>query len=450
MKKIYLLTIFLLINRLGYSQSDGHEAMSLQECIAYAVEHNQNVKNAQLGVDMARYKVGEVLADGLPQLSATADLAYNFKLPTSFVPAEFVGGEPGTFIPVQFSPAYNGSAGINLDQMIFNGSYFVGLKASRTFTELSRKDRIKSEVDVIESVSKAYYLALVNHEQLKLVQKTYNRLDSLLRETQVMWNAGFAEQIDVDRIKVQFNNAKVEKENFEPTLDLSYALLKFQMGMDVAQPLAIKDRIADITLEVMAEDYGKDFSYEDRIEYGQLKTNLDLVNLDIKNTQVQYLPRIDLYGRYGASSATGSLSDLVDFGDRWFGLGLVGVRLNVPLFDGLRKGRVIQQKRLQAHQIENNQDQLKKNIDVQIQQAHTTLKKSVDNMAAQQENVKLATNVYKAAKIKYAAGVGSNIEVVDADAALTQAQTNYHTALYNALIAKVELEKAYGKLMNNK
>lgn len=450
MKKIYLLAGFLLIGRLGYSQPDAPEAMTLQECIAYAIAHNQNVKNAELGVDMARYKVGEVLADGLPQLSATADLAYNFKLPTSFVPAEFVGGESGTFIPVQFSPAYNGSAGFNLDQMIFNGSYFVGLKASRTFTELSKKDKIKSEIDVIEAVSKAYYLALVNHEQLKLVQKTYLRLDSLLKETQLMWNAGFAEQIDVDRIKVQFNNAKVEKDNFEQTLDLSYALLKFQMGMETSQPLALKDRIADIRFEVLAEDYGKDFSYEDRIEYGQLVTNLDLVNLDIKNTQVQYLPKIDLYGRYGASSATGALSDLMDFNDRWFGLGLVGVRLNVPLFDGLRKGRIIQQKRLQAHQIENSQDQLKKNIDVQIQQARTTLKKSVDNMTAQQENVQLANSVYKATKIKYAAGVGSNIEVIDADASLTQAQTNYHTALYNALIAKVELEKAYGKLMNNR
>ena len=449
MKKIYSWVFLFMITGWVYSQTQSADALSLQECVAYAIAHNQNVKNAQLEIDMARYKVGEVLADGLPQLSATADLAYNFKLPTSFVPAEFVGGEPGTFIPVQFSPAYNGSAGINLDQMIFNGSYFVGLKASRTFTELSRKDKIKSEVDVIEAVSKAYYLALVNHEQLKLVEKTYTRLDSLLKETQVMWNAGFAERIDVDRIKVQFNNARVEKENFEQTMDLSYALLKFQMGMDAAQPLALKDRIADISFEVIAEDYGEDFSYEDRIEYEQLKTNLDLVNLDIKNTQVQYLPKIDLYGRYGASSATGSLSDLTDFGDRWFGLGLVGVRLNVPLFDGLRKGRLIQQKRLQANQIKNSQDQLKKNIDVQIRQARTTLKKSVDNMVAQQENTELATNVYKAAKVKYAAGVGSNIEVVDADAALTQAQTNYHTALYNALIAKVELEKAYGKLMNN-
>lgn len=424
--------------------------MSLEECIDFALANNQTIKNADLSLDISRYKVGEILADGLPQISASADLGYNFKVPTSFIPAEFFGGEPGTFSPVQFSPAYNGSAGIDLNQMIFDGSYFVGLKASRTYTELSRKDKIKSEIDVIESVSKAYYLSLVNHDQLELIDKTYGRLDSLLRDTQGMKDAGFAEQIDVDRIKVQYNNAKVERDNYKRTLELSYALLKFQMGMDINAPLTLKDRIADIEFNVLEENFGSDFDYADRIEFSQLQTNLDLVNLDIKNTQVKYLPKIDLYGRYGASTGAGSFGDLTSFGQNWFGLGVVGLRLNVPIFDGLRKSRMIQQKRLQAQQIEYSKDQLQSNIDVQIQQAKTMLQKSVDNMVAQKENMDLAENVYRVAKIKYEAGVGSNIEVVNADASFKEAQTNYYNSVYGALVAKVDLEKAYGKLKDNK
>jgi outer membrane protein TolC len=201
---------------------------------------------------------------------------------------------------------------------------------------------------------------------------------------------------------------------------------------------------------MLEENYGSDFDYADRIEFSLLQTNLDLVNLDIKNTQVRYLPKIDLYGRYGASTGAASLSDLVGFGDNWFGLGVVGVRLNVPIFDGLRKSRQIQQKKLQAQQIEYSQDQLQKNIDVQIQQANTTLKKSVDNMLAQKENMDLAENVYQVAKIKYEEGVGSNIEVINADASFKEAQTNYHSSLYNALVAKVDLDKAYGKLSDKK
>ena len=126
------------------------------------------------------------------------------------------------------------------------------------------------------------------------------------------------------------------------------------------------------------------------------------------------------------------------------------MRLNVPIFDGLRKSRQIQQKKLQAQQIEHSQDLLQKNIDIEIQQATTNLKKNVDNMIAQKENMELAENVYNVSKIKYEAGVGSNADVINADASYKEAQTNYHGAVYNALVAKVDLEKAYGRLLDKK
>ena len=447
-----LVHLFILLLLLGFNASGQNETlrMSLQECIDFALVNNQNIKNAQLALDISGYKVGEILADGLPQINASADLGYNYKVPTSFIPAEFFGGEPGTFAPVQFSPAYLGSATISLNQMIFDGSYFVGLKASRTYTDLARKDKIKSEIDVIEAVSKAYYLAMVNLEGIDLINKTFGRLDSLLRDTQAQYDAGFVERIDVDRIKVQFNNAKVTHDNAEKRLQLSYALLKFQMGMEVDRPFELTERISDVSREVLQEGFGDDFQYKDRIEFSQLDTNLDLVNLDIKNTQVRYLPTIDLYGTYGASTGAGNFGDLTSFGTNWFGLGIVGMRFNVPIFDGLRKSRQIQQKRLQVEQIENTKDLFQKSIDVEIQNAQTVLRQSVDNILAQEENMQLAENVFKVARIKYSEGVGSNIEVITADASFTEAQTNYYNALYTALVAKVDLEKAYGKLLENK
>src|SRR5690606_22556171 len=163
---------------------------------------------------------------------------------------------------------------------------FVGLKASRTYTELSRKEKIKSEIDVVADVSKAYYLALVNKDRLELIERNYARVDSLYRETQIMFENGFAEKIDVSRIKVQLNNLSVEKNNFQNTLELSYAILKFQMGMDVNEAISLKDRIEDVQFEALADDFGNDFNYDDRIEFSLLNTNLDLVKLDIKNTTV--------------------------------------------------------------------------------------------------------------------------------------------------------------------
>lgn len=447
--KSYFTLALLFIGSVAFGQNtEAGGAYSLDECIQFALENNKNIQNAQLGFEASRYKVGEILADGLPQINASADLGYNFKVPTSFIPAEFFGGEPGTFSPVQFSPAYNGTASLNLNQMIFDGSYFVGLKASRTYTELSRKEKIKSEIDVVADVSKAYYLALVNKDRLELIERNYARVDSLYRETQIMFENGFAEKIDVSRIKVQLNNLSVEKNNFQNTLELSYAILKFQMGMDVNEAISLKDRIEDVQFEALADDFGNDFNYDDRIEFSLLNTNLDLVKLDIKNTTVRYLPKLDLYGRLGASTGAGSYSDLMNFGDNWFGFGVVGLQLNVPVFDGMRKSKQIQQKRAQVDQIENSQDIMRKNIDLEIKTARVNLKKSVDNLIAQKENMELAEDVYKVTKIKYGEGIGSNLEVVEGDAAFKEAQTNYYNALYEALVAKIELEKAYGKLWN--
>ncbi len=449
MKQI-VLVIALFASGSILAQPASGSAYSLEDCIRYALDNNQQIKNASLGFTASKHKVGEILADGLPQINASADLGYNFKVPTSFIPAEFFGGEPGTFAPVQFSPAYNGTASIGLNQMIFDGSYFVGLKASRTYTELSRKEKIRTEIEVVADVSKAYYLALINLDRLALIEKNYARLDSLYRDTQIMYDNGFAEKIDVSRVKVQVNNMAVEKNNFANAVELSYSILKFQMGMDVNTPIALKDKIEDIRFEALQDNYGNDFTYDDRIEMSILKTNFDLVSLDIKNTQVRYMPKLDLYGRLGASTGAGTTSDLFNFSDRWFGFGIVGLQLNVPVFDGLRKSRQIQQKRVQADQIENSQDMMRKNIDLEIQTARTNLKKSVDNLVAQQENMELAESVYNVTKIKYGEGIGSNIEVIEGDAAYKQAQSNYYSALFDALVAKIELEKAYGKLITGK
>lgn len=448
MRTLYTLLLFFMGTTL-MAQTSNVSSYSLDDCIKYALEHNQNIKNAQLSFESSKSRIGEILSIGLPQLDASANLGYNLTVPTSFIPAEFFGGEPGTFAPVVFQPAYNGNASVNLNQMVFDGSYFIGLQASKTYTELSRKEKIKAEIDVVADVSKAYYLVLVNNDRLELIRKNYARLDSLYRETQILFDNGFVEKIDVSRVKVQLNNLAVENKNFSNSLDISFALLKFQMGMDVNTPITLKDKIEDIKLDALEENFGSDFNYEDRIEMSILQTNRQLVGYDIKNTQSQYLPKLDLWGNLGASSGAGSSSDFFQFGQNWFGYSAIGLRLNVPIFDGMRKSRIIQQKKIQAEQIENTQDQTIKSIDLEIKTAKSTLKKSFDNLLAQRENMDLAENVYNVSKIKYSEGIGSSIEVIEADASYKQAQTNYYNALFDAIVAKIDLEKSYGKLWKN-
>lgn len=438
----YLLLLFVLVSVTTLAQ----KRMTLQECIDYALQNNQNVKSAHAGVTAAEAKVDEYIATGLPQIAGNADLANNYIIPTSFLPGEFFG-QPGEYIGVQFGTQYTGRATLDLNQMIFSGSYFVGLKAAKTYTELSKKDLISAEIDLVANVKKAYYSVLVYQERDALVQKNYKRLDSLLRQTKIMYENGFAEKIDVSRVQVQFNNIAQTAKNSATALDISMKLLKFQMAMPFTEPLELAETLQTLQLSVLTEDYKTDFNYNNRIEYSKLQVNKELVLLDIKNTRSQYLPTLDFYGNYGASYGTSVFNSFVAFGENWRTLGAYGLRLNVPIFDGLRKNKVVQQKKAQLLQVELAQDLTRQQIDLEQEQLNQQFANNLAALKAQRENMQLAEEVYNVANLKYQQGLGSNMEVLDADTDFKQAQTNYFSALYDALISTVDLEKAYGKLL---
>ncbi len=442
---------FILIAMICFAgyRAAAQRPMTLQECIDYALINNPNSKSASSAVDASEARVSEYISSGFPQLSAAADLGNNFEIPTTFVPARIFdpSAPEGALAPVQFGTKYTGRASVDLQQMIFSGSYFVGLKAARTYTELSKREKTATQIDLVTNIKKAYYSVLVYSERDALVRKNYQRLDSLLRQTRIMYENGFAEKIDVNRVQVQFNNISQAIKTSTTALDISLKLLKFQMGMPMKEPVTLTDNLQTIQLEVLSEDSNKNFNYNDRIEYSQLEINKALVGLDIKNTKVQYLPTLDFYGSYGANYGTAVFSNFVAFGENWRTFGVYGLRLNLPIFDGLRKSKIIQQKKSQLNQVMYTQEQVKNQIDMEQEQYSQQFENNLSILKAQEENMKLAEEVYNVAVLKYQQGVGSNIEVIDADAAYKEAQTNYFSALYDALISAVDLEKAYGKIV---
>jgi len=444
-----ILSLWVLFMSSGYAQQTASRAFSLQEAIDFALENNTNLKNSKEAVYASEAKVGEIIGMGLPQLNATGAIIDNYIIPTSFLPAQIFdpNAAPGEYIGVKFGTKYTGNAAISLQQMLFNGSYIVGLKASKTYTELARKDLVKTQTDVVEAIKKAYYAVLVNSERAELVDKNYQRLDSLLKQTKLLYENGFAEKIDLNRVLVQYNNISNLKNNSAIGLEVSYNLLKFQMGLPITETISLTDQLETLKFQVLEDDFKKDFQYSNRIEYNLLQINKSLVELDIKNTRSQYLPNLNLFGTYGASYGTSTFSNMLQFGDKWRSLGTVGINASLPIFDGLQKSKIVQQKKTKLNQIENSLDLVKNQIDLQQDQASKTFQTYVNTLQAQRENMQLSKEVYDVTVIKYQQGVGSNLEVIDADASYKEAQTNYYAALYDALIASVELEKAYGKLL---
>ncbi|MEX0883395.1 MAG: TolC family protein, partial [Cyclobacteriaceae bacterium] len=403
----------------------------------------------------------EQKSQGFPQINSTLELTKNLQPPLIILPAEagsFIGGGDGngdgapppdetpsdvTVIP--FAVNYQSSLTTTIEQMIFNGSYFVGLKAAKTLKELTDYDKEKAEIDVIEGVKKAYFTVLVNEERGRLVGANLDRLDQLLRETTALYEEGFVEKLDVSRIRVQLNNLQTDFDKATTATQVSRYLLKIQMGMPVELDLLLEESLQEYSNEENGFYSTLEAEMLNRVEIYQLEKNIELATLDLKNNQVQYIPNFSAFGTF--QRVTGAQ----DFGnvyqaDRWFSSSFIGLRLTIPIFDGLRKSYVIQSNRLQIRQLENMKFNTLQNIKLEEYQAKATLKNSLKALEVQKENRLLAKEVFDMTNIKYKEGVGSNLEVVEADAALKEAETNYYAALYDALIAKVDLEKALGIL----
>lgn len=424
------------------------ENYTLEQCIEYAIQNRMEVKNAELDNQIAKAKVGEVRATGLPQVSASLSLVDNYKIPVNFLPAQILNPQApeGEFAAVEFQPQYVGQGKIELQQLVFSGSYILGLKAATTYTQLSEKQVMQSKIEVAEAVSKAYYSILINRERLELLRQNFNRIDTVYQQTKALYENGFAERIDADRLKVSSNNLKMEIQNFERLIELNEMLLKFQMGLQQEDNLTVSGSLAELEIDE-SDALVAQVSPEQRIEFSLLQTQKELNLLQIKEYKARYLPTLGFFINYGSNMGSPDAADLVPFAsDRWVGNGAFGISLNIPVFDSFQKHHLIQQEKFNLMKTENQIRDFSRVVNLQVSQSQTTLKNSIDKLKFQEENMELAKEIFRVTKIKYEEGVGSNLEVVEAETAYKEAQTNYYSALYDAMVAKIDMQKAQGTL----
>ncbi len=457
------------------------QTFTLQQCIDYALENSVQAQNAKIDEQIAQAKVKETVGIGLPQISGSATVTHNQKLQPFFqtkqVAYGFSGydGDYSTFLPGVgdndvvaarnfFQLPSSGDASVSVSQLIFNGSYIIGLKASKAYKELSYKATEQTKEQIIQQVTKAYYTVLINKERINLFASNIARVDTLLRNTKALNENGFAESIDVDRIRVTLNNLKTEQDKFTNLSQIGVELLKFQMNYPMSESLDIKGSIADIVIDTTIENYEKGVAYKNRPDYRVLEANRKLQELNVKNQYASAVPSLSAFLNAGYMTQARSMGGLFTNGtdlsqvpanqletgvqaDKWFDYSLFGLKLNVPLFTGLQTNYKIQQQKLELMKVNNNFRILESSIDFEIKQATLNFNNALKSLSSQQENMELASNVARVTKVKYQQGVGSNLEVVDAEDALRQAQTNYYNALFDAMVAKIDLDKAYGKLL---
>jgi outer membrane protein len=444
MKKIITLLICITTGLKSFAQTEPANqtfSFTVTDAVNYAIAHKDSVVNAGLDVKSADYRVKEIIGQGLPQLSGSASFQDYLKIPTTLLPGEIFGQPAGTFIPVKFGVKYQSNVGANATQLLFDPSYIVGLQSRKTYKELYVRAYNSSKIDVTAKVTKAYYQVLVANEQIKLLDANIAQLKQQVEQTTAQNKQGFVEKIDVDRIAVQYNNLVTSRENTLRLLALNYQLLKFQIGMPIEYNLTLKDGLADVKLEDSVAQTVADTSfYKNRIEYNLLETSLKLSEFDLKRQKAQFLPTLSANASYAISYQNNSFGNLYSTS---FPSSYIGLTLNVPIFSGFQRTNRVKQSEITVLKNRNNLTSVRNGLNLQAAQAKTIYLNSLQSLNNQKRNQELAREVLRVSKIKYQQGVGSSIEVTQAQTALESADNSYVQSLYDALVSRVDLDRTY-------
>ncbi len=420
--------------------------MNLQQAVDYAWTNSLAIKNAQINIADADQQIKEQLATGLPQLTGEVSFQRYLQVPQQPLPEAFIqliqALNPNEEVnrEASFFLQNNFTAGLSLDAMVFDPSFFVGLRASRAYKSYVQAELAVQRRTVKYNVVDAYLPVLLVNENLQLLTKNIENLEKLLFETQQLYEQGFVEQLDVDRLELSLANLKVERDNLERQKETALSGLKFAMNFPVDQPLKIEEGITDLMSRPEEEDLTNRVDFSARPEVDVIDQGLELNEVNVKFNRVGYLPSLRAFGAYQQSYQGNNAED-----GFWAPTAFLGVRLSVPIFDGfLRKAR-IQRAELDLNKTQNQRQELLNAISLEVTNARINYFNAQERLGNQRKNLDLAERIYNTTKIKYREGIGSSIEVTQAEQSLYDSQSNYTQAMYDLLVAKMQLDEALGK-----
>lgn len=415
--------------------------LSLSDAINQALQKNITRQNNDLDVLYARKQVNILTANGLPQVNANVNYQRFLQLPISLVPAEFFGGTPGEFAEIAFGTNNTIAVNAQASQLLFSGSFFIALQAAKKLVEQAELQIEATENQIRDAIARTYFSALIIQENGVILQKNINVLAQVLTETEAFYKAGFVENLDVDRLQLQLSNLKTQQTALKRQLESVYNLLKLQLVLDLNQPIALTQNLRDF---IDPNDLSKQIdtiAFNNRIELKQLNMSDNLNELGIKQLYATRLPTVSAFLSYERRFQS---NDFDVFSDKWFPTAVTGLQVSVPIFDGLSRKNQIAQRFINKKKIQNGRTQLLNSFDLEVAQARIAYQNALEQLKSQEANIALAQKIYNVSLTKYKEGVGSSLELTDAESKLFQNQGLYAQALYNLLLAQTDLRKAMG------
>ncbi|MFZ9755058.1 MAG: TolC family protein [Bacteroidia bacterium] len=448
MKKITLSLLSLLGMASGaWSQT----AYSLEEAIAYGKTHNSAYLNAGLDVSIAQSTVSQTLALGLPQVTASGNYQQYLTVPGSWIKNSF-STQPGApeYIFLQFQQAYTSSANVSVSQLIFDGSYFVGLKAAQEFVNLSQFQENLSEQSLKSSITKAYLLVCSLEKNKALLLANKKTLAQTIGEFKALYKEGFTESLDVQRMELNYRNLELQESKVEMGIEMAVHALKLQMGYPMNETLTLSQNLEDLNASLSSvEAELNNFNPQNRIEYQLLDQGIRLNQMDKKRYQMGYVPR--LVGFYQHQETTqrpefNFFQSNLTPNNNWVPSNAIGLSMSLTLFDGLKTPAKLKEIDCKIQKSQNDLGQFQNAAWLQYQNAKRSYDLNLVQAEIQKESLDLAQDIYNKSLLKLKEGVGSSLEVAQADSDLKAAQTNYLNAIYDLIVSKIDLKSAYGSL----
>ncbi len=439
----HTLVITLLIPAIANAQNgDAPLAISLNEAMDLAVKNNVQAKNARLDRENQKAINAEVTGIAFPQISAKGEYNDYLNPVQSFVPAEFVGGPSGTFIAVPFTPKHSATASATASQVLFDGSVMVALQARKALLKLYDQQAQLTEEEIRYNVQKAYFAIVVAEKQFQTLKETAGVIRNLGKETKAMYENGLVEKLDADRAQVSINNIVSDSIQVAKLISVTKQMLKYQLGLDMDISIELTDKNVQDEIDGSKNLLLADNSYNNRTEFMLLQSQLNLNQYDLKRHRLSGLPSLGAFGTAAYTYQTNTFDDLLD--KQYIFYSLVGLQLNIPIFDGWQRRSRVKQAKISIQKTKNSIDDLKRGIDLQVTQGKTTLKNAIYTLENENRNYSLSKEVLDVVRKKYDAGLATSFEVSQAQGDMLSAQTNYFNAMLEVINAEADLLKAMG------
>ena len=436
-------TAVLLLFTMSYFTSIAQtlpDAVSLEEAIAFGEQNNRTVQKASMEVQKAYKEKWSTIAIGLPQISASANYQNFIELPTSLIPAQFFGGKEGEFAEVQFGTPQTMDAGVTMQQLIFDGSYIVGLQASNIFLMISQNVLEKTLLEVRKSIVNSYSTVLLVRENIDFLEKNKTNLNKNLEELNQLFRNGFEEEESVEQLRLTLSSIETQLRYAKNLERISLDMLKLLIGFPTQSPLLLSDTLEALTNESLFNASAPDnINLDYNIDVKIAQNNLLSENLLYKYERSKNLPRLSAFlnGNYTGNSQSFTFTQA---DQKWFGAALFGVNLQVPLFSSLKRRALSQKAKIAVSQAETELTETKERISIEIQAAENDYKLAVENYFTNKENLRLATRIEQKNQTKYFEGVASSFELREAQLQLYSAQNNYIKSIQEVIQKKLSLE----------